>query len=105
MKIQFNSDNRVEGHARLAEHVTARLDQRLQRFKARLSRVEAHVRDIDGTTNAADGIEMRLEARPLSGDPLFSKGRGRDVDAALVDALTKLVAVLDGHFGKQGRVR
>lgn len=106
MDIRFNSDNAIEGSADMAEAVQERLTERLEtRFGSRLTTIEVHVRDVDGDSNRADGVEARLEARPRNGDPIFVAERGEKPLDAVNAALGTLVTRLDSVFGKADRHR
>ena len=106
MDIHFNSDNAVEGTSELATEVRDRIRDRLDtRFGSRLTRIEVHVRDIDGTSNRADGIEAMIEARPANGDPVAVTGNGADPMQAVNAALGPMVSRLDAMFGKADRHR
>jgi ribosome-associated translation inhibitor RaiA len=105
MDFQFNSDNRIDGTDAMADQAEARTRERLARFEGRLTRVEVHVRDIDGTTNGAEGVEAAIEARPAGGQPVAATDRGPKPEAAINGALKKLVMRLDSDFGKADRVR
>lgn len=102
MDIRFNSDNAIEGSADLAQAVEERLTERLEtRFGSRLTTIEVHVRDVDGDSNRADGVE----ARPRNGDPIFVAERGEKPMEAVNSALATLVNRLDSVFGKADRHR
>ncbi|MCW5647912.1 HPF/RaiA family ribosome-associated protein [Sphingopyxis solisilvae] len=105
MQILVNTDNRTPGPAGRTAALEQRIGERLNRFSSRLSRVEAHIRDVDGDTNGARGMEARLEARPNGGDPLSAKADGVDAEQALNNALAAMISRLDSHFGKADRVR
>ena len=106
MDIQFNTDNRVDGTTRLNDKVMKRIHERLDpRFAHRLTRIEVHIRDIDGDSNGPSGIEVTLEARPSGGQPIEAVGRGDEPVQAVNVALGKLVSRLDSVFGKADRVR
>ncbi|MGE6699659.1 HPF/RaiA family ribosome-associated protein [Hyphomonas sp. NPDC076900] len=106
MDFQFNTGNKVDGDARMQAHFETRFRERLERFKPRLSRIEVHVRDTDGTRREGpDGIEAVIEARPYNGAPLTASDRAATPEEAVGSALQKLVARLDATFGKADRVR
>ena len=106
MDIRFNSDNATELDAGFAESVETRLTERLDtRFGDRLTRIEVHVRDIDGTTNGPEGIEAQLEARPANGAPIVVTERAGEPMQAVNAALGTLVNRLDSVFGKADRHR
>ena len=106
MDFQFNTGNKVDGDARMEAHFETRFRERLDRFAPRLSRIEVHVRDTDGTRREGpDGIEAVIEARPYNGAPLTASDRAATPEEAVGSALQKLVARLDATFGKADRVR
>ncbi len=106
MDIQVNTDNRIEGTMALEQEVEERLRDRLTtRFGDRLTRIEVHVRDIDGENNRPDGVEATLEARPANGDPIKVSDRAGEPMQAVNAALGKLVTRFDSVFGKADRVR
>lgn len=106
MDFQFNTGNKVDGDARMDAHFETRFRERLDRFEPRLSRIEVHVRDTDGTRrDGPDGIEAVIEARPYNGEPLTASDKAATPEAAVNAALQKLVTRLDATFGKADRVR
>ena len=106
MEIQFNSDNAVDGSDHLATQVNERIRERLDaRFGSRLTRIEVHVRDIDGTSNGPEGIEATIEARPSNGSPIAVSARNSGPMEAVNSALGTLVTRLDAVFGKSERHR
>jgi len=105
MDFQFNSDNNIEGTDAMADQVETRVRERLARFASRLTRIEVHVRDVDGTTNGPQGVEASIEARPAGSQPIAVTDRAGKPEAAVNGALQKLVARLDSEFGKLDRVR
>lgn len=105
MLVQINTDNRVEGTETTNGAIEERLRERLSRFGDRVTRVEMHIRDVDGDRNGARGIEAKLEARPAGGQPIVVTDQGASIDAAVAGVLRKAVEILDRSFGKQDAVR
>jgi hypothetical protein len=106
MEFQFNTDNAVKGDTELSRRVRERIYERLQpRFGLRLTRIEVHVRDVDGTSNRGDGIEAKIEARPASGQPIVVSARGPEPLQAINSALAPMVNRLESAFGKADRHR
>ncbi len=106
MDFQFNTGNKIDGDARMEAHFETRIRERLARFEPRLSRLEVHVRDIDGTRRSGpEGVEAVLEARPKDGAPVTVTERGATPEEAVGSALQTLVGRLDSTFGKSDRVR
>ena len=106
MEIYLNSDNATELDQSFASAVDERISERLEtRFGSRLTRVEVHVRDIDGTTNGPSGIEAQIEARPANGAPIVVKERAGEPMQAVNSALGTLVTRLDSIFSKADQHR
>lgn len=106
LEIQFNSDNAVNGNDDLSAQARERISERLsERFGSRLTRIEVHVRDIDGTSNGPEGIEATIEARPSNGSPIVVTARNSSPMEAVNSALGTMVTRLDAVFGKADRHR
>ena len=103
MDIQFNTDSSIMGTENVADRVEAQLRERLDRFAERLTRLEVHLSDTNGTKGGDDDVRCMIEARPRGGDPLTVTANAGDVDSAAREAGSKLVTVLDRQFGKAGR--
>nr|WP_317893978.1 HPF/RaiA family ribosome-associated protein [uncultured Sphingomonas sp.] len=105
MLVQINTDNRIEGSDGSNVAIEERVRERLSRFADRLTRVEVHLRDVDGDRNGGQGIEAKLEARPAGGQPIAVTDQASSIDSALAGVVRKAVDVLDRAFGKQDAVR
>jgi hypothetical protein len=104
MQIQVNSDNITKFGAATIEDTEARVRDRLDRFSARLTRVEVHIRDHDGAdSRSEDGLEATIEARPRGQQPVTVSHRATQATEAISGALSKIIARLETVFGKQGR--
>lgn len=105
MFVQINTDNRIEAKDVSGSVVEDRVRERLSRFADRLTRVEVHLRDVDGERNGGQGIEATLESRPAGRQPIVVNERAASADSAIAGALRKAVDILDRSFGKQDAVR
>ena len=105
MLVQINTDNRIEGTNAYNAAVEERVRERLSRFAVRLTRVEVHLRDVDGDRNGGQGIEAKLEARPAGGQPITVTDQAASIDSAVAGVVRKAVDILDRAFGKQDAVR
>lgn len=105
MLVQINTDNRIEGSDGSNVAIEERVRERLSRFADRLTRVEVHLRDVDGDRNGGQGIEAKLEARPAGGQPIAVTDQASSIVSALAGVVRKAVDVLDRAFGKQDAVR
>jgi hypothetical protein len=105
MQVQVNSDNTTKFGVTTIEDTEARIRERLDRYSARLTRVEVHVRDHDGAdSRGEDGLEATIEARPRGQQPVTVSHRATQATEAIAGALSKIIARLETVFGKQGRV-
>ena len=103
MQFQFNSDSSVMGTENVAERIEAAVRQKLARFEDRLTRVEVHVRDVNGAKHGADDKECTIEARPRGGRPIGVSERASKVDDAARKAANTMAQRLERVLGKEER--
>ena len=101
MQFQFNSDSSVMGTANVAERVEEMVREKLFRFEERLTRVEVHVSDVNGSKHGADDKHCTIEARPRGGRPIGVTGKADKVDDAARKAANTLAQRLERLFGKE----
>jgi hypothetical protein len=100
MEIQFNTDSNIEGRDELARWVEDSVAAILDRFGERVTRVEAHLSDINAHKMGQDDIRCLLEARPAGRKPVAVSHRGDSVEQAVTGAAEKLKRALDSTFGR-----
>jgi len=100
MQIQINSDNIIKADAGTVQAMESLLRDRLERFAPRLTRLEVHLKDVNGTSAGAPDTVCTLEARPNGLAPLSVDSNGATVDQAVAGAASKMVTALDRTFGK-----
>lgn len=100
MQILVNTDSNIESTPDMVREVEASVDRILARFKARLTRVEVHLKDESAGRTTADDIKCSLEARPSGGKPLAASDNASTVTEAVTGALHKLANVLESTFGR-----
>lgn len=103
MDFQFNTNSSVMGTENVAERIETQLRSRLERFAEKLTRLEVHVSDNNASKGGSADKQCTIEARPRGGNPLTVTAQSSDVDAAARDAASKMVSLLDSHFGKAER--
>lgn len=103
MQVQFNSDSSVMGTENVAERIEAAVRAKLARFEDRLTRLEVHVRDENGSKHGADDKACTIEARPAGGRAIGVTEHADTVDAAARKAATTLAQRLERHLGKADR--
>ena len=103
MQFQFNTDSSVMGTDNVAERIEAMVRDKLSRFEDRLTRIEVHVSDVNGSKHGADDKHCTIEARPRGGKPLGVTGKAEKVDDAARKAATTLAQRLERVFGREAK--
>ena len=101
MFVQINTDNQIKSDADANERLEQKIRQRLRRFERRLTHVELHVSDVNGTKGGADK-RVSLEVRPTGHDPVAVHAEAQRIEDAVAVAADKVVRALDHSLGKQG---
>jgi ribosome-associated translation inhibitor RaiA len=100
MFVQISTDNRIvsdaEANARLEEKVRAKL----KRFESRLTDVEVHVSDMNGSKGGDGDKRVSLEARVNGHQPIAVHAEAERVETAVAAAADKAVRALDHALGK-----
>ena len=70
MIVQINTDNNVEGHARLKAYIAEELGTALARFEDKITRLEVHLADENSDKFGIDDKRCLIEARPVNMQPV-----------------------------------
>jgi ribosome-associated translation inhibitor RaiA len=100
MHIQINTDNNIEGSARMSAYLTETLEDALSRFDGQIMRIEVHLSDENADKEGADDKRCLLEARLKGLKPVVVSHNAENVDVAVSGAIDKLVKSLDTARGK-----
>ena len=101
MQIQINTDGNIEGHEQLAQKVEAVVRDGLQRFTAKLTRVEVHLSDENSDKKSgAEDKRCLLEARLAGLQPIAVSHEAATTELAVEGALERLNHLLDGTLGR-----
>jgi ribosome-associated translation inhibitor RaiA len=101
MQIQINTDGNIEGHEQLAQQVEAVVRDGLQRFTAKLTRVEVHLSDENSDKKSgAEDKRCLLEARLAGLQPIAVSHEAATTEQAVDGALERLTHLLDGTLGR-----
>ncbi len=68
MQIEVSTDSHIDGREELASRVQAAVEAALERFSARITRVEVHLSDESGNKARGEDIRCVMEAR-IGGRP------------------------------------
>lgn len=99
MQIQINTDGSVDARAGEVSEVESTLRGALKRFGERITRVEVHLSDVNGSKGGVD-TRCVLEARVAGRPPVAVDEQAEDVHGAVRGASAKLVRVLDGQLSR-----
>ncbi len=100
MHIEVNTDNNIEGSARMAAYFTETLEEALRRFEEQISRVQVHLSDENGQKQGSNDKRCLLEARLKGFKPVVVSHQAENIDIAVSGALDKLIKSLDNTIGK-----
>lgn len=100
MKIQINTDKNIQGTEALESSMSERIQQELNHFSNRISRIEVHLSDQNSFKKGVEDIHCKMEARMEGRQPVAVLGKSDSKDKALVDAIGKMKATLTTIVGK-----
>lgn len=90
MQIQVHTDHHIDGTEKFATHVKAVVETELSRLSARISRVEVHVSDENGSKTGQDDKRCVMEARVEGHQPIAVTHKAGSIDEAVHGAAEKL---------------
>lgn len=105
MQVLLNTDHHIEGRDALARHVEQTVRESLDRFGEHVTRVEAHLADVNAHKQGDDDIHCTMEARLAGFDPVVVKGSGPDVHQAISRTVGKLQRAVSAFLEKHDRKR
>jgi len=101
IKIQVNTGNHVEGDEELTRQVEGVVEGALGRFSDRITRVEVHLTDQNGSQKSGDSDKRCLmEARLAGLQPIAVSAEGSSLAQALDGAADKLERTLKRTLGR-----
>lgn len=101
MQILVNTDNYIQGDARLTEVVEEAVTNAVGRFGERLTRVEVYLSDQNSDKKIGEADKRCvLEARVAGLQPISVREFGSTIEQALDGAAEKLASTLDRHLGR-----
>jgi hypothetical protein len=101
MQILLRSDLNTDGSQLMAEHFQGVVNGAMGRFGNRITRVEAHLSDVDGQAKSSAGeIHCTLEARLVGLEPVVVKSQAGNAHEAIEGAVRKLKRAVGAEIGK-----
>jgi len=101
MHILLHSDSNTDGGHLMAEHLQKVVQDAMARFADRVTRVEAHLSDVNSQAKSSDGdIHCTLEARLVGHDAIVVKDHASNAHQAIEGALRKLKRAVGTELAK-----
>lgn len=100
MQINVNTDNNIDGSARMTAYFTDTLEDALSRFDEQITRIEVHLSDENAHKEGSDDKRCLLEARLKGLRPIVVSHNAENMDFAVSGAIDKLIKSLESTIGK-----
>lgn len=100
MQVLVNSDHHITGGEDLTERVQGVVEGRLERFQARITRVEVHLNDLNGNKLGERDKRCMMEARVGGMKPIAVSHEAPTLTEAIHAAADKLERAIGHTLGK-----
>ncbi len=100
MQVLVNSDHHIVGGEDLTERVQGVVEGRLERFQARITRVEVHLNDLNGNKLGERDKRCMMEARVGGMRPIAVSHEAPTLTEAIHMAADKLERAIEHTLGK-----
>ncbi|MFC9999932.1 ribosomal subunit interface protein [Nocardia sp. NPDC127526] len=100
MQIQVFADKHIGGGAALIEQARDAIESILDRFADQLTRVEAHITDVNGHKGGSEDKKCNLEARIKGQPPVATNHKAPTAEEAYLGAAESMAHLLDSRFGR-----
>jgi len=100
MQVLVNSDHHIVGGEDLTERVQGVVEGRLERFQARITRVEVHLNDLNGNKLGERDKRCMMEARVGGMKPIAVSHEAPTLTEAIHMAADKLERAIEHTLGK-----
>jgi ribosome-associated translation inhibitor RaiA len=101
MQILLHSDPHTDGGQLMADHLSSVVSVAMARFADRVTRVEAHLSDVNGQARSSnDDIHCTLEARLTGFENIVVKDHAGNAHQAIEGAVRKLKRAVGDEIAK-----
>ena len=101
MQIMLHSDPNTDGSHLMADHLSTVVQHAMARFGNHVTRVEAHLSDVNGQAKTSnDDIHCTLEARLVGLDAIVVKDHASNAHQAIDGAVRKLKRAVGAEIAK-----
>jgi len=90
MQVHVSTDNHIQGRDRLATYVASVVEATLAHFQDRITRVEVHLSDVNGSKPGSADKRCVMEARVEGRKPFAVSHEGGKLDEAISATAGKL---------------
>jgi hypothetical protein len=104
MKIQINSDKSIPSTAADAASFRGDIERLLARYASEITRVEAHLSDVNGPRQGQLDKRCALEVRLKGKNPISATHSAKRIDSAVRGAAQKMQRLLETTYGKKAAV-
>lgn len=106
MQVLLNTDPNVDGRQAMSDHLEAVVKDAMHRFGEHVTRVEAHIADVNSQAKGSDDdIQCTLEARLAGLEPVVVKDHAGNAHQAINGAAGKLQRAVGSLLAKHDRKR
>lgn len=95
MQIQTNTDHNIPGREALSAHVSSVVENALDHFRARVTRVEVHLTDENGPKGGEADMRCAMEARLANLQPIAITHAAPSLHQAIDGAADKLARLIE----------
>ena len=100
MQIKTNTDNTIEHHSSLDDHVDTVVKGAVQRFGEQITRVEVHLSDKVKEKSADGENRCLMEARVTGYQPVVVSAHAATLHQSIASAADKLERAIDSALGR-----
>ena len=100
MTIQINTDKTISGEQRSADFFSSQIAKALERFESHITRIEVHLKDVNGKKDGFNDISCLLEARLEGRQPIAISNQANTIDLAVTGAIDKIKSTIETIIGK-----
>ena len=98
--IHIHADTQIDRDDGRDTRLEEQIRQRLARFEDRITDVEVHVSDVNGSRGGNADLRCSMEARLSGIPPVAAVDEGDTIDRCVIGAAKKVVRALDHQLGR-----
>jgi ribosome-associated translation inhibitor RaiA len=103
MQVLVNSDHHITSSPSVAQRVEGIVLDFVDRFADRITRVEVHLKDVNGPKHGERDKQVTMEARVAGREPVAVTNEAPSLLEAIEGASRKLEHALEHSFGRYNR--